>query len=235
MSKVSELHVLQEIDSELDGERAELAEVEAQFGETEELVSLRVEAEDWHRRLADIRKRLKDAEWQVQEMTEKIEPLNKKLYGGTVRNPKELADIQEDVNALMSRKRKLEDQELEVMAELEEAENHSRSERANLNAAESVWQAEQTRLQERKDALEKQIAAAEKRRGEQIGRIDAGSLKLYEELRAKHQGRAVARVERGMCQGCRISLPMGLLQKARSGGGETIVHCTSCERILYVS
>lgn len=235
MSKVSELHVLQEIDLELDGERAELAEVEAQFGETEELVALRAEVEEKHQGLADIRKRLKDAEWQVQEVAEKVEPLDKKLYGGTVRNPKELADIQEDVNALMARKRKLEDSELEVMAELEEAENHIRSSRSDLNGAESAWQAEQTRLQERKDTLEKQIAEAEKHREEQVRRIDSGSLKLYEELRVKHQGRAVAKVERGMCQGCRISLPMGLLQKARSGGGETIVHCTSCERILYVS
>lgn len=235
MSKVSELHVLQEIDLELDSDRAELAEAEAQFGETEELVNLRAEAEEWHEKLAEIRKRLKDAEWQVQEVAEKVEPLNKKLYGGTVRNPKELSDIQEDVNALMSRKRKLEDQELEVMAELEEAENHTRSARATFSAEESAWQAEQTRLQERKEALEKEIAAVEKRREEQVQRIDAGSLKLYEELRTKHQGRAVAKVERGTCQGCRISLPMGLLQKARSGGGETIVHCTSCERILYVS
>jgi len=43
----------------------------------------------------------------------------------------------------------------------------------------------------------------------------------------------VVKVERGMCQGCRISLPMSVLQKARSGFD--VVQCVSCERILYVS
>jgi predicted nucleic acid-binding Zn-ribbon protein len=52
-------------------------------------------------------------------------------------------------------------------------------------------------------------------------------------LLERRQGRAVAKVERGMCGGCRISLPMTVLQKARSG--LDVVQCVSCERILYVS
>jgi predicted nucleic acid-binding Zn-ribbon protein len=43
----------------------------------------------------------------------------------------------------------------------------------------------------------------------------------------------VAVVERGLCQGCRISLPMSVVQKARAGAG--LVKCVSCERILLVS
>jgi len=40
-------------------------------------------------------------------------------------------------------------------------------------------------------------------------------------------------VEQGLCQGCRISLPMSIVQKARAGVG--LVQCVSCERILLVS
>jgi predicted nucleic acid-binding Zn-ribbon protein len=36
-----------------------------------------------------------------------------------------------------------------------------------------------------------------------------------------------------MCQGCRITLPTSMLQKARAGLG--LVQCVSCERILLVS
>jgi predicted nucleic acid-binding Zn-ribbon protein len=43
----------------------------------------------------------------------------------------------------------------------------------------------------------------------------------------------VAHVERGMCKGCRITLPMSVLQKARAGVG--LVQCVSCERILLVN
>jgi len=44
---------------------------------------------------------------------------------------------------------------------------------------------------------------------------------------------SVAKVEGGACQGCRISLPMNLLQKARSGN--SLVQCSSCERVLYLT
>jgi predicted nucleic acid-binding Zn-ribbon protein len=64
--------------------------------------------------------------------------------------------------------------------------------------------------------------------------VDPKTLSFYDALRAKHQGRAVAKVERGTCGGCRISLPMSLLQRARSGS-HVMVQCSSCERILYVS
>ena len=77
------------------------------------------------------------------------------------------------------------------------------------------------------------IAALETRRENQLPAVDAESMRLYQLLRERHRGQAVAGVERGMCQGCRIALPMSLVQKARSGGG--LVQCVSCERILLVT
>jgi predicted nucleic acid-binding Zn-ribbon protein len=60
--------------------------------------------------------------------------------------------------------------------------------------------------------------------------MDKLSLQLYENLRLKRQGRAVARVERGTCQGCRIGLPTHLVQRVRTGA--MLVQCPTCERIL---
>lgn len=225
---------LQEIDLEIDAKRAALAETEEQIGETEELQSAREAVEQSQQTAAELRKRLRAAEYQVDDVGGKIQPLNKKLYGGTIRNPKELSSIEDDVKALLSHKRKLEDQVLEVMAELEEAEATLTTARKELASIESAWAAEQERLKQQKTTLEEEIARLEERRRAQSERFDAATLAVYDSLRAKHQGRAVAKVERGMCQGCRISLPMTLLQKARSSG-DGLVHCSSCERILYVS
>ena len=63
--------------------------------------------------------------------------------------------------------------------------------------------------------------------------MDLAALSLYRALRERRQATAVAVVERGLCQGCRISLPMSVVQKARAGAG--LVQCVSCERILLVS
>ena len=72
---------------------------------------------------------------------------------------------------------------------------------------------------------------------ERIGASDllaTEHLMLYMNLRSGNVGGAVvAKVERGSCQGCRITLPTRVLQLARTSSGT--VQCPSCNRILYVS
>ncbi len=92
---------------------------------------------------------------------------------------------------------------------------------------------EQEDLQGRQATLGAEIAVLEERRSEQASGINGAVLPLYERLRAARQGRAVAKVEGGACQGCRISLPMNLVKLARSSND--LVQCTNCERILYMS
>ena len=234
MTKLSDLYGLQEIDLEIDSRLVALAEAEESTGETEELLSARADAESLQQIVRELQKNVRAAEQQVEDMAAKIQPIEKKLYGGSIRNPKELSDLQEDVRSLQARKRQLEDQLLEAMSELEDAEGVLTAARDALSALDASWQAEQARLLREQTTLTAELAALDERRREQVHLIDRATLALYDALRVAHQGRAVAKVERGMCQGCRISLPMTLLQKARSSG-EALVQCSSCERILYVS
>jgi predicted nucleic acid-binding Zn-ribbon protein len=95
------------------------------------------------------------------------------------------------------------------------------------------WRAEQATLSGEQAELNAALADLDQKRKDLISRIDAASLELYQGLRRKRQGRAVAKVEQGMCQGCRIVLPLNVLQRARIG--QELVQCSSCERILYLS
>ena len=60
--------------------------------------------------------------------------------------------------------------------------------------------------------------------------IDPQAMELYKGLK-KQKGQVVARVEQGICCGCRISLPTTELQRAR---GDSLVQCSSCGRILFL-
>lgn len=233
MSKISDLYGLQEIDLEMDAKQSALAEAEERVGESEEVQAAAEQVEQQRLTVDEMRKRLKAAEWEVDDLTTKIQPVEKRLYGGSVRNPKELADIEQDVHALKARKRTLEDRALDAMSELEDAEKALRAAQEESTALTDSWRDEQARLAAEGEALKAALADLEEQRKEQRGRLDAATLALYDALRSAHQGRAVAKIERGTCGGCRISLPMNILQKAR--GGDTFVQCTSCERILYVS
>jgi predicted nucleic acid-binding Zn-ribbon protein len=234
MTRISDLFELQEIDLEIDTRRAAISEAESGIGESEEVEAAAGVIIEREAEVQELHKKLKAAEWEVEDLTNKIKPLEKKLYGGSIHIPKELASIEEDVRSLQARKRVLEDKELDVMSQLEEAERAlaaAKHEHATLAAE---WEEEQRRLRQEQETLTAESRLLEDKRAAQRSRIHADALALYDALRAKHQGRAVAKVERGTCGGCRISLPLSLLQRAR-GGSDVIVHCSSCERILYVS
>ena len=95
---------------------------------------------------------------------------------------------------------------------------------------EAEWKASQTQMAADKLKNEGEYASLDGQRGARTKGMDASALGLYESLRTKKQGRAVARVERGICQGCRLTLPSHLNQRIRSG--DTLIQCPSCERIL---
>jgi predicted nucleic acid-binding Zn-ribbon protein len=234
MTRISDLYELQETDLEIDSRRTALEEIEGRLGESEEAEAMAETIKEREVEVREIQKRLRGAEREVDDLTEKIKPLEKKLYAGTLHNPKELASLQEDIQSIQAHKRVLEDSELEVMSQLEEAERALAAARRDLASLVGAWEQEQRELRQRQAELAAEIEALEARRAQQRAGIDAAALSQYDVLRAKHQGRAVAKVERGTCGGCRISLPMSLLQKAR-GGSDVIIQCSSCERILYVS
>ena len=233
MTTVADLYLLQEMDIEIQAKQTALADVETRLGESEELEEKRQEVEEQRHRLREAQKKQREAEWAVEEVRVKIQPVEEKLYGGTVKIPKELVGLQHDVDSLKARQRELEDRDLEAMSVVEEVERGLAETERRLSDMDAEWQAEQESLRQQKDDLQREIQELEQRRSSQAATIDAEMIRQYDVLRALHQGRAVAKVERGICQGCRITLPMHVLQRARRANH--LVHCTSCERILYLS
>jgi predicted nucleic acid-binding Zn-ribbon protein len=233
MTTVADLHRFQELDLEIQAKQAVLADVEARLVETAELDEARREAEEQRQLLREGQKNQRKAEWAVDEVRAKIRPLEEKLYGGAVKNPKELMGLQQDVDSLKGRQRELEDRTLEAMSAVEEAERALREAEGRLAEVEARWRSERESLRQQRDDLQRELRELEESWSRQRATIDAEAMRRYEALRAAHQGRAVAKVERGICQGCRITLPMHVLQMARRGNH--LVQCTSCERILYLS
>jgi hypothetical protein len=233
MATAPELFALQETDQALDRAQARLAEIEAQLVESEELVSAREAVEERRNVLEELRSHLSDAENIVEDVRAKAAEVESKLYGGKVTNPKELSDLDADLRSIKHLIGNREDTLLGLLVEIDEADKQLGAADSVYSEIEGGWKQEQEALLREKAQIEPEIASLQARREQQVPGIDGPSLRLYQLLRDRHAGRAVARLERGMCQGCRITLPMSLLQKARSGTG--LVQCVSCERILLVT
>jgi len=231
MSRINELVRLQETDFAIDKERGAIAEAESRQGETDELVEARARVEQLDVALRDARSTQKDIDLEADGLRAKIAPQEEKLYGGTIKNPKELSDLQADVDQMKRHLASAEDRDLEAIAAVEAAQSaleDATSARASLQEG---WDAEQARLADVNKGAAAEPATLEPIRSEQASGVDPELLAKYDHIRLVHQGRGIAKLDRNLCLGCRISLPVSAVNRARAGN--TLVQCPNCERILY--
>lgn len=233
MTSIAELYRLQEVDLELQSARDDLTDVQSRLGEPEELIEARRAAEECQEALRVAERDFKDREAEADEQGRKIEAPSQRMYEGKVTNPKELEDLQREVESLTRRRGALDDEALAAMERLDEAERALAEAQRHLEELTGTTGAEQDELRARQSTLEGEIASLEGQRAELAAGGDEALLDRYDELRAGRQGQAVAKVQGGSCQGCRILLPVNLIQRARAG--DEVVQCNNCERILYVT
>jgi uncharacterized protein len=233
LSKAKQLYDLQELDLELDAKRQALSKAVSAMGESGVLISGREALASEQKSLSEAEHLMSGLEADVEDTRAKATVAGEKLYGGSVKNPKELVSLKEQVESYNRKIKELEDKTLEVMTEIEALKEKVTLKRRELAVIEEEWKKEQGLLLKEKEGLDAAITSLDMRRNTMADGIEKEILKLYENLRGKRQGKAVAKADQGMCQGCRIVLPMNKLQQIKTGHG--LVQCGSCERILYLS
>jgi predicted nucleic acid-binding Zn-ribbon protein len=231
MSTLSQLYRLQGVDSERDARIARLAQIEDALGESQDLFQAReaiAETEAW---LAGKRAELRALELEIAALNEKLKKNQDRLYSGRVRNPKELTGLQEEAAALRRRRAELEDEQLELMIAIEDQEAELAERQARHRQIESSWRDEQAGLLSEKQRLEQELAELDEERQGMRARIPSADLALYDDLRERHGGVAVAWLKRGICQACGVDVPTNLARTVERGEG--MQFCPICSRLLY--
>jgi predicted nucleic acid-binding Zn-ribbon protein len=229
MTSAADLFALQELDLRRDARRAVIADAEARLGETDDLIEAREAVGDAEAALQRLQRRQKDLDAQLADLDAKMRPLEKRLYDGSVRNPKELSDMQREFESFKKRRGELDDAGLAMIESNDRAAQALKEAQDDYRRAEERWRQDQAGIKASKTKAETEMVSLDAERESRTKTMDAGAIGLYETLRAKHQGRAVATVLRETCQGCRISLPSQMVQRMRAGA---TVQCINCERIL---
>ena len=231
MAVTRQLYELQEIDNDIEHTRQTLDFKTHQLGnrETVDKTGTLLAAEQ--KNLEEIKYQRRDAETEVTDINNKINETNKQLYSGRTSNSKELSNLQQEVKALTSQKDQMETKTLEIIDNLEAAEKRVADLTAEYQKLDADWNKEQEQLAEDIDLLKKTLISLEESRKEEAAKIEPQCLSLYERIR-KMKKQGVAKVERGICQSCRLSLSASALQRARAGQP---VPCGTCGRILFIS
>jgi len=183
--------------------------------------------------LQTAQRELKRAEQDVQVQQSKIEKNQKKLYGGSIKNPKELEDLQNEAGALKRHLETLEERQLEKMIAVEDTEDKLSIARQRLEHAnqESAQQNEELSAEQKLKLQD--VDKLENDRTLLVNRIDEEDLSLYTRLRQSGMGLAVAEVLDSCCSACGATLSASQAQAARSPS--TITRCDTCGRVLYSS
>jgi predicted nucleic acid-binding Zn-ribbon protein len=229
MTKGADLYRLQCLDSDVDAKRRRLAEVEAMLGESETLQQARRARESAQALAQEWAQRQRNLELENQGILDEISHSEQRLYSGTIKNPKELADLQAKVGELRRRRLKLEDSLLEAMIEREETEAACTQAQEHLDDTEARWSAQQADLMTERITLQGELVKIEQARVNLLPSIEASDLATYEALRRRKGGLAVAHVRDGACSGCGVAISPSLEWQLRQGGSAC---CSNCERII---
>lgn len=169
-------------------------------------------------------------EHEIDTMSQKATAEEKRMYDGSVANPKELEAIRHEVASIRERRSRTEDDLLGLMERREDLDGRAgalEDDVAKLRArleevgGESVHELEQ---------ISNELAERRAARQELVTGFDEELLDLYEELRRQKKGVAAAALVDGVCQACHEQL--SALELARLKKADGIRRCEHCRRIL---
>ena len=161
----------------------------------------------------------------------KIEQSESSLYGGLVKNPKELQDLQTEIKLLKQSVSTLEDEQLEQLVEMETTEAQVTSIQNSLTEFDAKLAIELSAffVEEGEKKLEKEKLLHERK--VVLDQVNPEFMATYQTLRKLKNGIAVAAIEDGSCQVCGSTLTPADCQTAKSPS--RMATCSSCGRILY--
>jgi hypothetical protein len=179
----------------------------------------------------DLGREVKRMESDVDTVRQREDKDQRLLDSGSV-SPKEMTNLQHELESLKRRQSDLEDQELELMERLEVAEAALAAARAGQEKA----QADLERARQLRDDALADIADGTTRheaaRGEIAGGVPGPLLALYERIRMQTGSTGAAMLQARQCQGCRLELYGNELSAVRNADPHEVVRCENCGRIL---
>jgi uncharacterized protein len=225
------LYQLQQIDLELERISNEQQAVATSLQSDATLQKLRAEHKRAEQQLQVALQAQRDAEWALEDVSQRLKAQAQRLYSGIVKNPKELNALQQEIQHLRMQQGLQEEKTLEAMDATESSQEAVQTKSAELRRAEEAWISQSAALLARRDQLESRQQEVQAKREQLTTRLDVGLVSRYDNIRRTRQGRAVSKVEQSSCQWCRVILTPSQLQHVRTSS--ELQTCSNCGRILY--
>jgi len=231
MNLTFSLYRLQTLDTQRQKITKRLAQIEAILN-ADELVQARMQEKT--RAEAELSEKLKQVNQIAADTAEKrlkLELNQVQLFGGKIRNPKDLQDLQAESEALKRVLKKLEDAQFEALMAQEAAQKALTEAETNYQAAMDQKASENSILAGERGTLTDEMSKLNSQREALTQTLPAEIVTQYENLLKIKGGKAVAAIVDDGCEACGVELSPRDIQAVRSAN--TIIRCKTCGRILY--
>ncbi len=230
MSRISTLARLQRIDQQIAERTRRVQQIERELAGDAALdaarANLAAHEQDWNTQRAQ----LLEQELRGKSLEAKIKELEQRVFGGQVTNPKELDGFARDLEMHKRMRAESDGLALTLMETIEATRQKAESEKVQVDSMEQARQARVKELGRQAQEASGELQELEAERGETRAQVDARTLATYDQLMRTKMSQAIAQLKQGACGACSVTVPSGLIGRAR--GGEEIVLCPNCGRIL---
>ena len=231
MDNIKNLYQLQKIDSKIDKLKSMFIDVQDRLSDRSELISIKMDIKTLKTGLTESEIKLRSNQTKIDDVDQRINGLEKRLYNGELRNNKEIELTQNEQTSLAKQKTEFEDLALLHMDDIEKNNSAHKGLEQKMSKLLSDRIKLETGLKSESQDLKKLIETSMDAREKALQQISKTLFALYESLRKTKNGIAVAVVTGGVCDGCRIALSSSKSQRLTETN--ELPRCGSCQRILY--
>ncbi len=178
----------------------------------------------------DATRRAKDMELEIAALVDKQQNAETRLYSGEVKNPKELQDMQMEIESLGRRRTTLDNLLSDIGTERQDLQNALEAREQELNELKQSREEEQQELLSEKAELTDSVNGMLAQRRKAVKEIPADLYQVYNNMRTAKSNRPLAILKDNACTICGIEQNNIVITAINRSAG--LVNCQNCGRIL---
>ena len=221
---------MHEIDSLYDKVRRRILLLNRAAEGSKELDLLREEVDSIDQELQGTRTEQQDLELESRSLTDRIRESESSLMSGELSNPRELEALQSSIESMKEHRTDLENRSVERLVMVDSLQATLENKRTNLVQVEEEWTNRKNAFETEIEQRKKEFLYLKKAREQVAEMLTEENLEMYEHLRRRKNGVAVALLEDEICGACHTQVAVGILNNIRYS--DDLLSCPSCGRIL---
>jgi predicted nucleic acid-binding Zn-ribbon protein len=207
----------------------EHARIEALEAQARELDGQRVTAET---EVGDLERSQAKFDSEIELVRQRRVRDEERMSSGAITNPKDLSSLQHELGALDRRISTLEDEELEIMEQLEDAQTRLAAVSTEVERVGAELEQEASARDAAVQVIDAEASAVREARDELASLVPGDLRDLYDKVRSQHGGLGAAALRARRCEGCHLEINGADLRELADKPDDEVLRCPECSRIL---